>query len=167
MAGKYVCGSHHDREVIVGNRRDVKDYIAGVSTRIHEASTVPDHDCMGWRVSGESPCTLRNVKWGVDTADIYPYEALRGEVVMVERVRSNLQGGEDVGGLVYARCCGDADCQWVDERQAFGGCRYHHSVGHPSETADNEYMRKIASRGQREEKGTLEIFNTNRPCYEG
>lgn len=86
---------------------------------------------------------------------------------MVERVMSNLQGGGDVGGLVYARCCGDADCQWVDERQAFGGCRYHHSVGHPSETADNEYMRKIASRGQREEKGTLEIFNTNRPCYEG
>lgn len=62
VAGKYVCGSHHDREVIVGNRRDVKDYIAGVSTRIHEASTVPGHDCMGWRVSGESPCTLRNVK---------------------------------------------------------------------------------------------------------
>jgi hypothetical protein len=90
VAGKYASDSHHDREVIVGDRRDVKDcVVAGVSTRIHEASTVPDHDYMGWRVSGGCPCTLRKVDWGFDT---YPCEASREEVVKVEEVagRSNL-----------------------------------------------------------------------------
>lgn len=112
VARKYVCDSHHDREVIVGDRPDVKDYIAGVSTRIHEASTVLDHDCMGWRVNGEGPCTLREVNWGFDTADTYPCEASRAEVVMVEEFAgSNLQGKEEVEGLVCARCCADADCQ--------------------------------------------------------
>lgn len=141
MAGKYVSDSHHDREVIVGNWCDMKDCIAGVLTHIHEASTVPDHDYMGWRVNGESHCTLSKVNWVFDTADAYPCEAWREEVVKVEEFagRSNLQG------LVYARCCADADCQCVDERQAFAGCRCRHSVGHPSETAENEYTRQIAS----------------------
>jgi hypothetical protein len=44
VGGKYVSDGHRDREVIVGDWGDVKDYIAGVSTRMHEASMVPDHD---------------------------------------------------------------------------------------------------------------------------
>lgn len=108
-AGNYVSDSHHDREVIVGNWLDVKDGIVGVSTRIHEASMVPDHDYMGWRVSGGSHCTLSKASWGPGTMGACPCEASREEVAMVEEVAGNLW--EEVGGLVYARCCAGADCQ--------------------------------------------------------
>lgn len=111
MAGKYVSDSHHDREVIVGDWRDVKDYIAGVSTHIHEASMVPGHDYMGWWVNGESHCTLNKANWGSDTTNAYPREASKEEVAMVEEAVGNLQGKEEVEGLVYARCCAGADCQ--------------------------------------------------------
>lgn len=110
-AGKYVSDSHHDREVIVGNWLDVKDCIVSVSTRIHEASMVPDHDYIGWRVNGESHCTLSKASSGPDTMGAYPRETSREEVAMVEEVAGNLWGREEVGGLVYARCCAGADCQ--------------------------------------------------------
>lgn len=85
----YVFDGHHDREVFAGNRRDVEDYTAGVLTHTHEASTVPDHDYMGWRVSGKSHCTLRKVNWEFDTGDTYPCEVSRQEVVMVEEVEGS------------------------------------------------------------------------------